>query len=396
MRSNSLLINSKSMSSKTIIFASLMRLDGTTGVQSHMREFHDYLLRQGVAHEVATPFGNWTYPVLIGFIALRRVLEMTWKAAAVWLYRSGHAYLLQLHLSRLLKRHPDCVVYAQCPLSASVALKCTRGPRQHVALVVHFNISQAEEWIGKGMINSGGAMDRQIRALEQSVVKQVHGLVFVSEFMLRELSQLWSGIDPARCAVIPNFVKALSGLSPLPQVMGRDLISIGTLEPRKNQLFLLKVLAEAHRRGHRLTMTLVGDGPDRANLEKSAQAFGIASHVFFEGFSPEGRTYIPGHKLYVHAALMENLPVVLLESLSAGVPVVAGQVGGIPEIFSSGVEGCFWSLHDVSAACDVLLSVLSDEQRMARMSRAALARFSQRFDVDAVAANLRGYLVGLT
>lgn len=384
------------MSQPVIILASLMRMEGTTGVQAHMREFVGYLADRGLPHEIATPFHWSTSLCLALFIAVRRVLERLHKPAAVALYRRGHSALLGVRLRTLLRRHPNCVVYAQCPLSADVALRARRHPGQRVALVVHFNVSQSEEWIGKGMIARDGPMDRGIRALESSVVRRVQGLIFVSAFMLRELGKVWPSVDQSNAAIIPNFVKPLSGASALPNMTGRDLICIGTLEARKNQGFLLEVLAEARRRGRILSLTLVGDGPDRGALTKRVHDLGLAEQVHFEGFSPQGRNYIPGHRLYVHAAVMENLPVVLLEALSAGVPVMAGAVGGIPEIFDDGVQGCFWPLEDVGRACDVLLSVVDDENRLQSMREAALRRFVERFEVDAVAARLHAYLSGLT
>lgn len=383
------------MTQPVIIVASLMRLEGTTGVQAHMREFVGYLAGRGLPHEIATPFHWSTSPFLAFFIALRRVLEHLLKPAAVALYRRGHAALLGVRLRTLMRRHPNCVVYAQCPLSADVALRARRHPEQRVALVVHFNVSQSEEWIGKGMIARDGPLDRGIRTLESSVVRRVQGLIFVSAFMLRELGKVWPGLDQSNAAIIPNFVKPLSGTSALPSMVGRDLICIGTLEPRKNQSFLLDVLAEARQRGRILSLTLVGDGPDRGPLTKRVNELGLADQVHFEGFSPQGRAYIPGHRLYVHAAVMENLPVVLLEALSAGVPVMAGPVGGIPEIFDDGVQGCFWPLDDAGRACDVLLSVVDDEHRLQSMREAALCRFVERFEVDAVAARLHAYLSGL-
>lgn len=383
------------MSQPVIILASLMRLEGTTGVQAHMREFVGYLAGRGLPYEVATPFHWSTSPFLALFIASRRLLERLLKPAAVALYRRGHSALLGVRLRALLRRHPNCVVYAQCPLSADVALRARRHPEQRVALVVHFNVSQSEEWIGKGMIARDGPMDRGIRALESSVVRRVQGLIFVSAFMLRELGKVWPGLDHSNAAIIPNFVKPLSGTSALPSVVGRDLICIGTLEPRKNQGFLLEVLAEARQRGRIVSLTLVGDGPDRGSLTKRVNELGLAEQVHFEGFSPQGRAYIPGHRLYVHAAVMENLPVVLLEALSAGVPVMAGAVGGIPEIFDDGVQGRYWPLDDVSRACDILLATLDDDKALVAMRAAAIERFQACFEAETVAGSLYGVLVSL-
>lgn len=383
------------MKQPVIIVVSLMRLEGTTGVQAHMRDFVGYLAGKGVPYEVATPFHWLTAPLLAVFIGLRKLLERTWKPAAVALYRGGHAALLYLRLRYLMSRHPDCVVYAQCPMSASVALRCQRHATQRVALVVHFNVSQADEWIGKGMMKAGSWLDRHIRRIELGVVQRVQGLVCVSAFMREEVAKVWPGMDAANVAIIPNFVYSLASMQPKADMVGRDLVCIGTLEPRKNQGFLLEVLAEVRGRGRELSLTLVGDGPDRGTLTRRAQELGLANQVHFEGFSPQGRLYIPGHRLYVHAALMENLPVVLLEALSAGVPVLAARVGGIPEIFEDGVQGRFWPLDDVQRASDVLMALLDDPSGLADMSKAALQRFEDRFEVEAVAGRLHDYLRGL-
>jgi glycosyltransferase involved in cell wall biosynthesis len=92
---------------------------------------------------------------------------------------------------------------------------------------------------------------------------------------------------------------------------------------------------------------------------------------------------------------MENLPVVLLEALSAGVPVLAGRVGGIPEVFDAGVEGDFWLLDDVHKACDALLGMLDDEQRRRAMAEAAMRRFERCFDAEVVAKRLYEGLLSL-
>lgn len=369
-----------------------MRLQGTTGLQTHMREFESFLKERGLPFEVATPFYAAASPLLYLAVALRSVLEVVWKPAAVWLYRAGHAFLLWMRLRHLMARHPQCVVYAQCPLSASVAMRCIRTPDQTVTLVVHFNLSQADEWIDKGAIAADGPIARNIRRLERRVLPSLHGMVYVSRFMQRELTQRIPELTAMRSAVIPNFVKALKTDTVLDSSTGRDLVSIGTLEPRKNQQFLLQVLAQAKARGRLLSLTLVGDGPDRAALEELAAKLGITEQVFFAGFSAGARAHIPGHKVYVHAARMENLPLVLIEALSAGVPVVAAPVGGIVEVFDDGVEGRFWALDDVGVACDVLMDVLDRDGALTQMGQAASLRFKSVFESTVVGQRLHDFL----
>jgi len=377
-----------------VLIASLMRRHGSAGVQTHMREFECYLKSQGTAYRMVTPFYPLSMPLLGVLILVRRLLEITCKPAAVWMYRYGHGLLMGVQLAFWLLVYRRCVVYAQCPVSAAIAMHFARRPSQQVVLIVHFNLSQADEWVDKGMLKRGGLQERRIKALEARTLARVDRLVFVSDFVREQVSRLIPGARAVRSEVIPNFVRP-PGPPPVssqgrPQ---RDLVNIGTLEPRKNQGYLIAIVAEARRRGQSLTLTLVGDGQDRPRLQRQAQELGVSDLIFFEGFQPNGREFIRGHRLYVHAARMESQGIVLLEAFSMGVPVMAPAVGGIPEVVEAGQQGDFWPLDDVSGACDALLAMLSDPQRLAGMARAASQRFTQCYEASVVASRLLNFVI---
>jgi glycosyltransferase involved in cell wall biosynthesis len=122
-----------------------------------------------------------------------------------------------------------------------------------------------------------------------------------------------------------------------------DLICIGTLEPRKNQRYALDIVAASVRIGRPLSLTLVGDGPDRMMLESLAQELGIRQQVSFAGFMRNAADLIQTHAGCLHVARLENLPLALIEALSRSVPVFAPAVGGVPEVFADGNEGRFYS-----------------------------------------------------
>jgi glycosyltransferase involved in cell wall biosynthesis len=158
-----------------------------------------------------------------------------------------------------------------------------------------------------------------------------------------------------------------------------DLIAIGTLEPRKNQGYLLQVLAACKKRGKSYLLTLVGDGPDREKLAQLAASLGVAAQVNFLGFMPNAACLIANHRILVHAAEIENMPLTLIESLSYGRPILAASVGGIPEIISDGVEGYFWDLDDPESGAGILISLLEDPVRQQHMSERARLTYQARF-----------------
>jgi glycosyltransferase involved in cell wall biosynthesis len=181
--------------------------------------------------------------------------------------------------------------------------------------------------------------------------------------------------------VIPNFVS--QGRSADKQAgIGGDMIAIGTLEPRKNQAFLLHVLAKAKVLGYRYTLTVVGNGPDHAKLLALTSELGLQSQVHFAGFQKNAAALIPQHRVLVHAARMENMPITLIEALRAGRPILAPAVGGIGEVFSDAVEGYYWPLDDIDAAAALLIDALSNGDTYHRLAQAALARYRTQFDCN--------------
>lgn len=374
---------------RRFIFATLLREQGETGVQSHMGAFREYLEGKGQEVCVVTPFDNprlLVYPVF----AVRRCIDPLSGSMSVLWYRYWHYFYLKMALRRVLADGRPQMVYAQDPLSAKAALEVRAGRQQPIVMVAHFNDSQAIEWAEKGKIRSNGILYNNIQRMEKRVLPALDGLVFVSRFMRESLEKEIPGIRNIPVAVIPNFC-AFHPTSSNEEPQG-DLISIGTLEPRKNQKFLLYVVASALSRGVHYTLTLVGDGPDRSSLELLAGSLGIRDQVRFLGYRSDAASILTKHRVYVHGAFRENLPLAIIESLACGRPVAAAPVGGIMEIFSHEVEGIYWDLDNPESAADALIRILSCEERYNAMSHAASKRFSSTFSVDLVAADLEDFL----
>lgn len=385
-----------------IFVASLMRREGQTGLQTHMRAVLAALEKTGRFTELVTPFDLPWWQVIPVF-GLRRLVELASSAASVWWHEHWHMVFLERVLRRHLQGGEPGVIYAQCPPSALAALAARRGPHQRVIMVVHFNESQAEEWAGKGLIAKGGYLYRAIYARERDVLRRVDGLVFVSEYMRRQIFARYPEIAQTRHAIVPNFIPDPRKVSPLAPAsfhaenweagaFDGDLISVGTLEPRKNQAYLLQVVAAAKQQGASLRLTLVGSGPDLSMLRELAAKLGIADLVRFTGFQPDAAHLISRHRAYIHAARIESLPLVLIEALAHGVPVFAPAVGGIPEIFDDGVEGYVVPLDEADAAAALLIRRFNDASAMTAAAAAARRRFLAQFESRATAARLSAFL----
>jgi glycosyltransferase involved in cell wall biosynthesis len=374
-----------------LIIASLQQRGAAIGPNSHTDQFERYLQDAGIRCQVLTPFSDLkplAYPVL----AARRMIDLVSKPVGVWWFLRFRRLFLRRCISRALRPDRDTVIYAKCLNSARAALEARKSPRQRVVMAVHFNRSEAEEWHRAGRIKQGDWVYRGIRSLEAELLAKLDGLHFVSNYMRDYIFETHPEAAGCRSIVLPNFIED-PGRSKNGELRG-DLISIGSLEPRKNQGYLLRVLHEARRMGHSYSLTLVGQGPDRRRLLRLARELGVVEKVRFVGLKRGAARMLPSYRAYVHSALIENLPFVLIEAAACGMPILAGPVGGVPEVVLDGMQGFHWPLDDPKKGAQKLIAVLEDEATHARLAEAARRQFEAKFSAEKVGPQLADFLLG--
>lgn len=376
--------------SAPVVVATILRPHGNTGVHTHFRELCRYLEGTGTSATLVTPFSCG--PALIKPVfGVRRLLERRSGSASVWWYRQWHELFLRRALQRHLASVDECVIYAQCPVSARAAMRARRGPHQRVVMAVHFRTSQADEWADKGHISRDGHMYRLIRSLEHDTLRQVDGLVYVSKWGRDALLSWCPELAAVRSVIIGNFVAALD--TEHRDEPTADLVTVGSLEPVKNHRYLLHVLAQAKRARRTYSMDIFGEGPLRNDLQQLISSLDLEPQVRLRGFSTAVRNSMPDYRAYVHASYSESLPLAIIEAMGAGLPVVAGDTGGVTELVDEGVEGRFWPLDDPSRAAAVLIDLMEDEATRSMAAAAAETRFRRDFDADVVAPRLLSFLM---
>ena len=373
-----------------ILIATIMRPQGETGLQTHVQQFARYLRDTGQPFVLVTPFD---LPKLIVYptFGIRKLLGSFNGSLNVWWYTHWHSSFLQYALARRLCDGKSRIIYAQNPPSARAALRARVNSSQRVVMAIHFNNSEAVEWAEKNLISKDGAMYRSIRAREAETFRRVDAIVHFSKFMHRAVQDRKLGIEGIPHKLIPNFIADPDVEEPNEQPT-LDLINVGTFEPRKNQAFILDIMAAAREGGHSLTATLIGDGPSRREIETKAQNLGLTGQVRFPGYVRHGARQMRRHRAYIHAARMENFPLVLVEAMARGLPVFAPPVGGIPEAFQDGVEGRYLELDNPRESAARIVEVLKDPSSLAAMAAASRARFLKCFDTKSVAPELLGFL----
>ena len=275
-------------------------------------------------------------------------------------------------------------------LRRAAAVLARSGPHQRVVLAIHFQTSQADEWARKGEISERGHVYRSIRQFETEVVQQVDSIVFVSHAARKDFLSWLPEAAAVPSAVIHNFVAPIPSRSS--ENLG-DLVTIGGLEITKNHRFLLHVLDVTRRMGSPLTLDLFGDGTCRRDLEQLTSSLGLSEYVRFHGHRSNVREFLPGYRLYVHASYAEALPLVIIEAMAAGLPVVTTSAGGAPELCRDGIEGRLWALDDPCLAAQILLDLIGDETKRSAAGGASYKRYEQYFRAEVVAPRLYNFLM---
>ncbi len=162
--------------------------------------------------------------------------------------------------------------------------------------------------------------------------------------------------------------------------------------PRKGHWVLIRALSILKRRGVRPSVVLFGRGPMRENVASLAEAAGVAGQLRFAGFRDDLHEWLGAFDFCVHPALKEGLGVAALQAGAAGVPVVGGRAGGIPEVIDDGRTGILCPPGDAEAVAAAIARLLQDPDAARAMGRRARERVESRFSVDAmVEGNLEVY-----
>jgi colanic acid/amylovoran biosynthesis glycosyltransferase len=169
------------------------------------------------------------------------------------------------------------------------------------------------------------------------------------------------------------------------------VLYIGRLVPEKGQAVLLEAVAELAARGIDVELALAGEGSMRPELERSAARLGIAERVAFLG--AVGQEDL--QELYEQAAVFclpsfaEGVPVVLMEAMAMGVPVVTTRIAGIPELIENGHSGVLVAPGRADEIADSLSHLIGDPELRQQLGDNGREAVIQGFDTEASAAQLQ-------
>ena len=283
-------------------------------------------------------------------------------------------------LSRALARYGPDLVHLHSGRAHALGARAARGRPVVVSRRVDFEVSSglARRW------KYGRGVDRYL-----CISEGVRRVLVRGGIAPERLAVVPSGIDLERWRTLPDpaALRARLGLASKAPVLG----TIAALAPHKDLFNLLAAAAILRERVPRARWVVFGEGELRSPLERDRRARGLDDVVLFPGFLEHVGEALALMDVFVLSSYLEGLGTSVLDAQAAGVPVVATETGGVPEMIVSGDNGWLVPPRDAAALAGAVAEALAHPEERAR--RAARARETvRRFSLDAtVEATLAVY-----
>jgi N-acetyl-alpha-D-glucosaminyl L-malate synthase BshA len=298
------------------------------------------------------------------------------------------------------------------PYDLALAVRMHEVVRAHELdlLHVHYAIPHAASaWIAREMLHETGddvkvittlhgtditlvGQDPSFNAITKFSIERSDGLTAVSEYLKRETYHAF-GCTACQVEVIHNFIDpALYDRQAHPPTLRKQVgdgkaivMHVSNFRPVKRVRDIVKIFARIHEKIPSV-LVMVGDGPDRVLAEEESRTLGVKDDTFFLGKIDAVAPLLANADLFLLPSQSESFGLSALEALACGVPVVASDTGGLPEVVMDGVDGALRPVGEISKMAEAAIGILGDRECWRRMSEAAAADARARFSEDDIVA----------
>jgi N-acetyl-alpha-D-glucosaminyl L-malate synthase BshA len=238
--------------------------------------------------------------------------------------------------------------------------------------------------------------NRSFLPITRYSIEQSDGVTSISHYLLRRTLEDFDIKRPIE--VIPNFVNCdLYQRKPNPKLRAEwapngepILMHLSNFRPVKRILDAIEIFALV-REKMPARLVMIGDGPDRAPAEELARKLGVQKGVLFLGQQNEVHEKLSQADLFLLPSRLESFGLAALEAMACETPVIATNVGGLPEVVENGVDGYLVEPGDVKTAGKYAIDLLSRADRGREMGQLARVHARKKFCANDVIPKYEAY-----
>lgn len=226
--------------------------------------------------------------------------------------------------------------------------------------------------------------------LDSLIMKKFDGLIAISSEIKDEMIR--AGINKSKIKIILNGVDCEEHERSLAKTEARARLELGendfivgcvaSLTPEKGHMTLLKAFSEVHTATSEIKLCLVGEGPERNKIENYIYDNKLSETVFLKGSRADIRELYKGFDVFILPSYQEGLPMVLLESMASGVPVIVTYVGAIPEIIQNNQNGIIIEPGNIGQMAQAILEINSNKEIRGTIRKNALKTVKEKYSSD--------------
>lgn len=222
-----------------------------------------------------------------------------------------------------------------------------------------------------------------VYAVSRNVARHLEEQGFPPE----KLRVFYNGVDWRHFGMLPTRAAARKALGlPMDAFV---VCCAASLTPRKGQRFLLEAVADL---GNQIHVLLCGEGKEETKLRQQTAELGLDERVQFLGFQSDVRLALAASDIFCLPSLHEGLPNVVLEALAAGLPTIATNIAGTPEIIENGINGFLVPAGEAEAIGVAIENLQTDENLRRQFSEHGLATVRTRFDGEQCLRDVQQFL----
>lgn len=227
---------------------------------------------------------------------------------------------------------------------------------------------------------------------DRFILRFSNKIIAVSDGIKNELTK--NGIKESHVVVIQNAVEGNYNKELFSQnrqnkrqqlnIREREFVLgyIGRLSEEKGIKYLIEASSLLNESDITVKVLIIGEGPQKRQLEDLVKEEGIKHNVVFAGFQADIESWLPAMDVFVLPSLTEGTPMSLLEAMAFGIPVVASAVGGIPQVIVSGKNGILVSSGKSQEIADAVNTLYEDETLRKTLGEEAKRTIELKFNVD--------------